>query len=962
LPLSIAAVSIALMPFPVVAGSLHPALRQELERSASRAPITVIVELVQQEDVGLADRSLKRTGASRAERHRRIVEALRRTANAHQAPILAALERLRAQGEVAAITPYWIADLVRVTATPAAILALTERADVRTVHPREKLRSIEPTRRSAPIRRPTPSRLAARTGGIAPGVAAIRADEVWSSLGVTGQGALIGILDSGVDATHPALAGRWRGNNGHAAEACWLDVQGTNSTFPTDLRDHGTHVAGTALGLDAALGDTIGVAWGAQWIAANAIGDDTFELTPDVLACFQWFAEPDGDPGTIDDVPDVIQNSWGVSEWQGYADCTSVWNLVIDNCEAAGIVVLFAAGNQGPTPASIDSPADRATSEFNGFSIGAVDATNFGWPYPIAAFSSRGPSPCTSVPAFRIKPEVCAPGVRVYSSIPGGQYMEADGTSMAGPHVAGVVALMRSVNPDIEVDAIKQILIETARDEGVPGEDNDYGWGCIDAYEAVVRCLGGGYGTTTGQVVNVDGGGTPVPFARVRIVETNRAFTADASGQYWGLSTPGAFTLEVSHPSFATQLRPGVVVVANAVTTQNFGLDDTAPPAITDVVQPAWIENPAAPILVRADLADFSPLAVRQLIWRLDGSSWQTLPLAPVSGDTYEGNIPGQPVGSVVHYYIRAGDLAGNVGTDPFLAPAAYRRIEVLPVYFADDAETDEGWSLAQAGDTSNGTWVRRDPWGTNSMGVWVEPPDDHTPGAGTTCFVTGAGQEGGFPDGSDVDAGCVNLTSPRIDMSGASQPAVSYWRWFALVGLHQDATFEAKVSNDDGQSWTTLESVAVNSNAWVQTVRDLAPVLALTPNMRFRFTACDTGSPSLVEAGIDDFLISVANATTDSPGQPPSTSVVHALWPNPFTSSTRIRFSVPRSAPGTVTIHDVSGRRVRTLFSGRLERGTQDLAWDGCDANARRVAAGVYFCEVRIDNARAVTKLLLVR
>jgi hypothetical protein len=52
----------------------------------------------------------------------------------------------------------------------------------------------------------------------------------------------------------------------------------------------------------------------------------------------------------------------------------------------------------------------------------------------------------------------------------------------------------------------------------------------------------------------------------------------------------------------------------------------------------------------------------------------------------------------------------------------------------------------------------------------------------------------------------------------------------------------------------------------------------------------------------------------------------------------------------------------VRTLFSGRLERGTQDLAWDGCDANARRVAAGVYFCEVRIDNARAVTKLLLVR
>jgi subtilisin family serine protease len=85
------------------------------------------------------------------------------------------------------------------------------------------------------------------------------------------------------------------------------------------------------------------------------------------------------------------------------------------------------------------------------------------------------------------KPEVAAPGVQVYSSVPGGGYEQNgwDGTSMAGPHVAGVVALMRQADPNLDVDSIKQILMRTAVDLGTSGEDNDYGWGIIDAYAAV---------------------------------------------------------------------------------------------------------------------------------------------------------------------------------------------------------------------------------------------------------------------------------------------------------------------------------------------------------------------------------------------------------------------------------------------------------------------------------------------
>jgi subtilisin family serine protease len=152
------------------------------------------------------------------------------------------------------------------------------------------------------------------------------------------------------------------------------------------------------------------------------------------------------------------------------------------------VVCIFSAGNEGPDPQTHRSPANICRNPTTNFSVGAIDATNYGFPYPIADFSSRGPSDCDGRTK---KPEVVAPGVDVYSSVPGGGYEWYwwDGTSMAGPHVAGVVALMREADPDLEVDVIKQILINTAVDLGVPGEENTYGWGIIDAYQAVLTAM-----------------------------------------------------------------------------------------------------------------------------------------------------------------------------------------------------------------------------------------------------------------------------------------------------------------------------------------------------------------------------------------------------------------------------------------------------------------------------------------
>ncbi|MBM4117602.1 hypothetical protein FJ251_07615 [bacterium] len=467
---------------PATAANLHPVLAERLALAPADSLFSVIALLEEQAPVAALSRELAAGGADRAAQHRAVIESLRETAARTQAPLLAWLATERAAGRIAGYTPHWIANLVVVAAPPAGIAALAARGEVSFV---ESNFRAEPQERNAPAAAPLPSI------GVTTGIRAIGADRVWRELGITGEGALVAVLDTGADALHPALAARWRGLFAPASE-CWLDLLGVSPVLPVDPMNHGTHVLGTIAGC--APGDSIGVAPEALWIATNAIGQGVGSaFDNDVIAAFAWLADPDGDPDTLDDVPDLVMSAWGVNEVLGYADCDSRWWTVIDHCEAAGVVCLFAAGGDGPAPGSIRSPADRASTALSSFAIGAVDASDpADWPYPLTSFSSRGPSGCAAPPELRIKPELVAPGVGVISSIAGGGYAVWSGTAAAGAHAAGVVALMRSANPELGVEAIKQILLATARDEGPAGDDNGYGRGCVDAFAAVQQALAGG--------------------------------------------------------------------------------------------------------------------------------------------------------------------------------------------------------------------------------------------------------------------------------------------------------------------------------------------------------------------------------------------------------------------------------------------------------------------------------------
>ena len=164
--------------------------------------------------------------------------------------------------------------------------------------------------------------------------------------------------------------------------------------------------------------------------------------------------DPDGNPSTMFDVPDVCSNSWGVTDVHGVPACDNeLWSF-IDAMETAGVVVVFAAGNEGPSSSTIRRPADRNTSAFTTLAVGAVDG-NAGDSFPVASFSSRGPVYCNPFGNGSAKPDISAPGVNVRSTSAGGGYTTLSGTSMACPHIAGG-GLDAWANPELPVQELKQ--------------------------------------------------------------------------------------------------------------------------------------------------------------------------------------------------------------------------------------------------------------------------------------------------------------------------------------------------------------------------------------------------------------------------------------------------------------------------------------------------------------------------
>ncbi|MEE2718722.1 MAG: S8 family serine peptidase [Planctomycetota bacterium] len=461
------------------AAEIDPSLRNAMN-SAGPQTVKALLYLHDQVDYDTMNAQMMAERATRAHRHRMGVELLRDIASSTQSDLLGAIDDLQAAGEVKSHRAYWITNAIQVDATVSGLQQLADHEDVMIMYLDHPIELVSPVDEDE-VEVVPPSAL---RGAVSPdGIYAVRADECWAA-GFDGTGVVVANMDTGVDGSHPALASRWRGNEpGYAQEWAWHDPY-LNQFPPYDNGGHGTHCMGSVVG--GFPGEPVGVAPGAQWIASASIDRNGIEQTvSDAIEAFQWFADPDGDPSTSWDVPNVCSNSWGLITAHGYPECDQTFWSFVDNCELVGVVVLFSAGNEGSS--GLRRPGDRATDEYRSCAVAAIDPASSNW--PVAGFSSRGPTFCTTDGSVAIKPDISAPGVSTYSSYPGGSYTSLSGTSMASPHINGVVAIMCQANPDLPPDVVKQILYDTAVDLGTPGKDNDYGWGMVDAWEALQSAL-----------------------------------------------------------------------------------------------------------------------------------------------------------------------------------------------------------------------------------------------------------------------------------------------------------------------------------------------------------------------------------------------------------------------------------------------------------------------------------------
>ncbi|MEW5719296.1 MAG: S8 family peptidase [Chloroflexota bacterium] len=282
----------------------------------------------------------------------------------------------------------------------------------------------------------------------------INVPQVWR-LGYTGKGVKVGIVDTGIDSTHPDFAGRI---------VAMIDYSGEG---PEDNNGHGTHVAGIIGGSGTASNGLYkGVAPECLLYSAKVLGGDGSGSFSAVMAGIEW---------AVQQGVQVINLSLGASTNGDGTDATS---LTCDAAVQAGVCVCVAAGNSGPGAGTLGTPACARLVT----TIGATDKAD-----NVADFSSRGPTT-----DGRVKPDVCFPGVSIHAARAARGYIGTpisenyttlSGTSMATPHAAGACALLLQANPNYSPQQIKDALMNSAKNLGL--DANTQGKGRSDVLAAL---------------------------------------------------------------------------------------------------------------------------------------------------------------------------------------------------------------------------------------------------------------------------------------------------------------------------------------------------------------------------------------------------------------------------------------------------------------------------------------------
>ncbi|MEW5795856.1 MAG: S8 family serine peptidase [Candidatus Zixiibacteriota bacterium] len=924
----------------------------------SSSSITVLVFL---DDRGLTDQ-VQKLSSPRMTRDLRIKSVSERLKSfvTHEGQAVVDFVRQKSQGES---RRFWIVPAYQVTLSPGDIKTLAAMPDVANIVPDQPVDLIEPVEIKS-------AQSAAMTSSVH--VRLMNIPYLWGR-GITGLGRLVCSFDTGVEKDHPALSGNWRGNHAPLSSA-WFSTISPDDT-PYDKADHGTHTMGTMVGIEGT--DTIGVAPGAEWITAGVIdqGKSLSGTFADILSAYQWALDPDGNPATTDDVPDVILNSWGVPA-SLFSPCDQTFFAAIDNVEAAGIVCVFSAGNEGPAGSSLRNPASRASSPLNAFAVGAVDNSKV-----IASFSSRGPGGCGLT---EVKPEIVAPGVNVRSASKAGGYKLMSGTSMAAPFIAGLVALCRQYNPDATVEEIKWAIINSAEDLGPAGEDNAYGFGLPDASRILNYLTDpvAPHFRLAGYAIGGDGVGLPGETFDLRFTLTRTTGSVES------------VDAAVIAPSGS-----GVTMLSNSVTFY-FGVSGT-----TSIGSGSFTLR-FDPSLIHGDTAHLG-----LQITGVFGEIYDNLPFALPIGYPPHGATAVHEAGSLrftvsdfgqygfapgsVYNLGRAGfryDGSENllyeagiiIGRNALQLSSSIRNQsgEFTPSDFAPTTPLTDEWTGPDGALYRSARYV--DDYAEVSIPVAITQHTADYASVGedgiiiiryrlvNTSLTTLTDLYFGFMSDFDLAGGSETVVYDAslrlLTQSGGSGPLVG------LVGVSDSFRYTTMANGQSKLGFTRTQLYGLISapvNTDYSGAGDLLTILNSGP---FRLAPGDSvevalalvaaaSSSELRERAVRARDIYLSPTIVDYPGDGlPGGFMLHQNYPNPFNPNTTIAFDLPLSGQVSLEIFNILGQQVRTLHSGWLAAGTHRAEWDGRAAHGGEVASGVYFYRLVAEQYVQSRKMVLLR
>lgn len=807
------------------------------------------------------------------------------------------------------------------------------------------------------------------------GVDRLRNDqEITSTNGgmpVSGKGIGVLINDSGVDGTHndlkygTHLVQNVLGTVNLNAYSSLLPVSYIENVPNTDeIGGHGTHVAGTVGGTGqmsngkyagvAPGADLLGYGSGAELFILDAIGGFNYALTNQ----FQYGIR-------------IITNSWGTS---GNFDVNDPVNVASYAAYRHGITVTFAAGNDGPGENTLNPYAVAP------WVISVAAGDRYG---SLADFSSRGVKDQTGTVTvdgiqytYKLAPTITAPGVLVISTralvsnaVANGltddteietaylpYYTRISGTSMATPHVAGIVALILQANPRLSPDEVKEILQETATN--IPNRQEwEVGAGYVNAYEAVKKAFNSalGYGSTVNAFSSFNSNINYETIINNFVVDYDPVLTDNnqykfnvASGitvlaariDTWGLlgQTGNSVNLILIAPD-KTEYSSGITLL--------FAIDGTRTVNVVSPIQGEWtvelrgLRGDASNPTMGAAFPETIPGYVKQFkilgatgLNDIAGSPAEVAIKLAVSERLVDGLSDGtyRPNDNLSRYDLARYMVMGSGVRQylPFNGVNTFTDIssDQIPVVLS---VTDRGAAIRDRFQVFNGVMIPTspntfDPSGTvnrtdlaYSMVQSLGLQSNALALNGTQLTVNYKGEDIAVDDASSIPAGMEGYVQLAIDLN-----LINVYFSLEQGPYDLEPTLHA--------NFKPLDNV---------TRGDFAVIVTRT------FTQWQTPDPSLGKS----------NGEQDVSISQPLTYGLQQNYPNPFNPSTVINYSIPSAGLVTLDVFNVLGQKVATLVNDVKPAGIYSVIFD-----ASKLSSGIYIYRISANNYIKTMKMALMK